>query len=208
MDSQGGGNVSFCPVENAAGIALGTCMVLDVRRNTWSQAASLPSPVSHASVAAVAEKVFILRQISSPPTFNNQFSVYDPSTNTRESRPHLPGNVSGNTEMACLVGVNNKVYVFGGGLRLALEYKPLSNQWVQLVPPNLRYVSHWGCCGVVMKSGNILICGGTTQGIKCDMIEEYNPSTKTWKTLDIYLPFKYQYPYTHVTSVRSQYVYG
>ena len=50
--------------QNAAGIALDTCMVLDVRRNTWSQVASLPSPVSDSSIAAVAEKVFILRQIS------------------------------------------------------------------------------------------------------------------------------------------------
>ena len=87
--------------------------------------------------------------------------------------------------MACLVGVNNKVYVFGGGLRLALEYNPLSNQWVQLVPPSLRYLSYVGCRGVVTKSGNILICGGTVYEDEGDMIEEYNPSTKKWKTLDI-----------------------
>ena len=184
---------------NAAGIALGTCMVLDVRHNTWSQVASLPNPMSDSSIAAVAEKVFILRNISLLHTFDNQFSVYDPSTNTHEPRSRLPGNMS-NTEGACLVGVNYKVYVFGGKQSLALEYNPLSNQWVQLAPPNLRYLSYMGCCRIVTKSGDILLYGGTTGG-RNDMIEEYNPSHKKWKTLDIRLPFEYDYFVAHVTTV-------
>ena len=149
--------------KTVAGKALDTCIVLDVRHNTWSQAASLPRPVRLASVAAVAGKAFILRQISLLPTLDDQFSVYDPLTNTHEPRHHLPGNVS-NTKGACMVGVNNKVYVFGGEHRLAFEYNPLSNQWAQLVPPNLRYLSYMGCCGVVTASGNILICGGAAKG--------------------------------------------
>ena len=90
-----------------------------------------------------------------------------------------------NTQGACLVSVNNKLYLLGGEQRLALEYNPLSNQWVELVPPNLRYFSASGCCGVVMKPGKIWLCGGSTEeGEERNVIEEYDTSTKEWKTLD------------------------
>ena len=181
---------------NAEGKRLDTCMVLDVNHNTWSQAASLPSPDYYILLATMAGHIFILPQTS----LNPQISVYDPSANTHTLLSCLPSN-AGNTWGAWLMGVNNKVYLFGGKQRLALEYNPFSDQWIQLVQPNLWY-SAYGC-GAAVKSGNILICGGSTEeGKECDMIEEYNPATNKWTTLSICVPSEYFKGSSQVTRIK------
>ena len=173
-------------------------MVLDVKHNTWSPAASLPSPLRKPLVAAVGGRIFTLPAYSC----GDWILSYDPLTNTHAPRAHLPGNVK-NTQGACLVGVNNNVYLLGGVQSLAWQYNPHSDHWVQLASPNLRYFLAIRCCGVAMKSGNILVCGGSTEkGKECNMIEEYNHSNTEWKTLDICLPFGYKIIWSHVTSVR------
>ena len=182
--------------ENDEKDALRTSMALDVRHGTWSSAGSLPWPMSKPLVAAVLGYVLIIPQTSA--LFAScQAWVYDPSSNIYSSLTPLPDNVS-MTRGACLLGVNSKVYLLGGAARLALEYNPLYEQWVRLKKPNLRYDKSRGYGVGVEKSGNILFCGGSTEGGKeQNMIEEYNHSTKEWKTLDICLPFHW----SHVTNV-------
>ena len=178
----------------ADGEASSVCEIFHVRHNEWSSAASLPVPLWKPLVAVLLGNIYILKRVyqleSTPKQDRTKMLVFEPSSNTYTHRVRLPSNIA-STEGACLVGVTDMLYLLGGEDRLAWQYNPHTDQWIQLVTPIAGYYTSIGGCAVE-RDNNILLCGGRTKGMReRNMIEEYSKVTQQWKVLDIRLPFEY-----------------
>ena len=163
------------------------CERLDVMRGEWSSAASLPKPLLHPLVAAAAGQVYILEQWSFSGTPNFLFVAYDPASDTHKEKTSLPEHVN-DTNLASLVGVADKIYLFGGRQKLALQYEPATEQWHELVSSTAMVSNEYYPFEYypIVRSTDILLCAGE----RCRSIS-YNVETKHWRVLDVCLPFRY-----------------
>ena len=160
------------------------CERLDVRRGVWSPAASLPKPLGYALVASAAGQVYILQgnslfQLETP---NFLFVEYDPASDSHKQKTSLPEHVN-DTLYASLVGVADKIYLFGCTQKLSLQYDPATEQWHKLVSPTAMVGTEYY---PFVRSTDILLC----KGEECKSIS-YNVETKLWEVLDFCLPFEY-----------------
>jgi N-acetylneuraminic acid mutarotase len=115
--------------------------------------------------------------------YSSQTDVYDPITNTWQTRASMP------TPRAFLNVVatpDGRVYAIGGGnlagpfLDTVERYDPTTDRWETLSPmPS----GHNGAMAAVGIDGMIYVFGGdasTTSG----SVTRYDPSTNTWQSLD------------------------
>ena len=174
------------------------CEWLDVRRGVWTPAASLPEPLGDQLVAAAAGRVYILQHCA---LYGSNFPLveYDPVSDTHTHKTSVPDDVS-DTQGSSLVGVANKIYLFGGEEKLALQYEPATEQWHQLVPFTAMVTMQNTGYYPMVKSADILLCV-TNPEYDCETYGEsdhsdsqrrtisYNVETKQWKILDFCLPF-------------------
>ena len=118
--------------------------------------------------------------------------VYDPATNTWETRQPMP--TARNHASAGMV--NNKIYVIAGRVGAAFitrasntgiveEYDPATDQWGALKAsmPNPRSASAWGTF-----KGRIYVAGGEERSTgpwqrTFRAVEAYDPRTNTWSIL-------------------------
>lgn len=118
--------------------------------------------------------------------------VYDPATNTWETRQPMP---TARNHAAAGV-VNNKIYVIGGRIGAAFitkasnigiveEYDPATDQWgvVKASMPNPRSAAAWGTYkGKIYVAGGEERSGGPWQRT-FRAVEAYDPRTNSWSTL-------------------------
>ena len=174
---------------------LAVCEKFHMADGVWSSAAPMLEPLWRPLVAAAAGKVYIVpRDFPS----STRIQVYDVTANTfswTAQLPQHPQNILG----ACLVAVDEKLYLLGGKQRLAVQYNPAVAQWTQLqLQPSATY--DWGCCGVV-HDGKLLLCGGDTTGEDKNLVEEFDINTQQWKTTRIKIPFAFTYWDSLVASI-------
>ena len=178
---------------------LAVCENLQMRESVWSSAASMMEPLSKPLVAVAAHKVYVVPRDSYTPP-GTQMQQYDPRVDSFSWVSQLPRHVE-DTSDACLVAGDDKLYLFGGSERLAIEYSPAANQWTQLISQPPAEYHFQGCCGVV-HDGKLLLCGGSTGGNDQNLVEEFDVRTQQWKTTDLKLPFPFFGAFSHVVTIR------
>ena len=195
---------------NAAAVALGNillvfggssridaCEKFHMTHFVWSSAAPMKETLYMPFVTTAGGKVFIVpRDITI--THGTKIQQYDPTADQFSWAAQLPDYIQ-STRYASLVAAADKLYLFGGHQRLAVQYSPAADQWVQLLSkPFARY--NWGCCAVV-RAGKILLCGGQKDDDAHNMVEEYDMETQQWKTANFKLPFHFWWRFSHVVSI-------
>ena len=122
---------------DASGQAVATVEVYDPATDSWTQRASLPSPLHHVNVAAVGSKLYVVGGLSgSSFTARGTTLEYDPGLDRWSSLTSMPG---GTERGASGVAVLDGRIVVAGGLRGdsvtdASVFDPETNAWSPLQP--------------------------------------------------------------------------
>jgi hypothetical protein len=150
---------------------LATAEIYDPVANTWSAAASMPTPrENHTATLLANGKVLVAGGFSGDTTTNPGPILYDPIANTWSAA--APDLLNGSGKMATLLK-NGKVLVVGSAS--AETYDPGSNTWA--ITGNLNGTHDYGPTLTVLPDGRALFAGGNfTTGIA----EIYDPATNAW----------------------------
>ncbi|WP_066401753.1 malectin domain-containing carbohydrate-binding protein [Flavisolibacter tropicus] len=167
------------------------CEIYDPATNTWTYAADMPFPVTHAGITVDGSKVyvsggFLLGSDGGPNT--DKLQIYDANTNTWSFGPSLPELCGGNA----LVRVGRKLHSFGGVMtdrqtgnpaHYVLDLDNINQGWVRKADMPLSRC-HFASAFV---GGKIYALGGQTghDGTIADVkyVQVYDPSTDTWTRL-------------------------
>lgn len=157
--------------------------VYDIQRNSWSQAAPLPSPRNSAAVAIIDGLIYVAGGRTMKGGNMAHLDRYDPVTDQWESLSAMPYTGGGiNGEVA-----GGRFYVFGGeelGVRgvegvfpHAVRYDPTTDQWQTL--PDMPTARHGHA--VVSLQGTLFTIGGGTRsatGATTATVEAFTPAGK------------------------------
>ncbi len=190
------GPTAWMPLDNA--------WEYDPGADAWKALAPLPTKRGAANAAVVGGKIYVIggagvhpgsRETALHPARPHRAlgtnEVYDPATNTWESRSTMPTA----RNHAAVGVVNNKVYVIGGRVGAAFitrasntdiveVYDPATDQWGPLLAPmpTPRSASAWGT-----HRGRIVVAGGESRTSKWSAtfraVEAYDPATNRWTIL-------------------------
>jgi N-acetylneuraminic acid mutarotase len=190
------GPTAWVPIDNA--------WEYEPTKDTWKALASLPTKRGSPNAAVVGGKIYVIggagihpgsKETAVHPARPHRSlgsnEVYDPATNTWETRQPMP-----TARNHAAVGVeNNRIYIIGGRIGAAFstrasntdiveEYDPATDQWGALKAPmpTPRSAVAWGT-----YKGKIYVAGGEER-IKpwqrtFRAVEAYDPRTNTWSTL-------------------------
>jgi N-acetylneuraminic acid mutarotase len=190
------GPTAWQPIDNA--------WEYDPAKDTWRALAPMPTKRGSPNAAAVGGKIYVIggagihpgsKETSLHPARPHRAvgtnEVYDPKTNTWETRSPMPTA----RNHAAVGVVNNKIYVIGGRIGAAFstrasntdiveEYDPATDQWgaVKMPMPTPRSAVAWGT-----HKGKIYVAGGEER-IKpwqrtFRAVEAYDPRSNTWSIL-------------------------
>jgi N-acetylneuraminic acid mutarotase len=161
--------------------------VYDTESNTWSQAASIPTPRNHMGAATVDGKIYVIGgRIGSGfilmSTNIGVNEVFDPEKNEWEPRAMLPTPRSG----IGVVVLNGIIHVLGGEewqhnragvFRQHEAYDPKRNRWYLL--PSMRFPRHGHAVGVVNNKiyaiSGANVAGGGGDHKELTYMEIYTP---------------------------------
>jgi len=190
------GPTAWVPIDNA--------WEYDPVKDTWRALAPLPTKRGSPNAAAVGGKIYVIGGASMHPGSKETAvhparphralgtnEVYDPKTNTWESRQSMPTA----RNHAAVGVVDNKIYIIGGRVGAALitrasntdiveEYDPATDQWGALKAPmpTPRSAVAWGT-----YKGKIYVAGGEERVKPWQRtfraVEAYDPRTNTWSIL-------------------------
>ena len=176
----------------------------DPANDSWKALAPVPTKRGSANAAVVNGKIYVIggaglhpgskETVVHPAKPHRSLSaneVYDPATNTWETRSSLPTP----RNHAAVGVVNNKVYIIAGRLGAAFitrasntdiveVYDPATDQWGDLKAPmpTARSASAWGT-----YNGKIYVAGGEQRTDKWQRtfraVEAYDPATNHWTSL-------------------------
>lgn len=177
----------------------------DPANDTWKALAPSPSKRGAAAAAAHNGKIYVIGGASTHPGSKETAAhparphrsvdtneVYDPATNTWETRQTMP-TARNHTYIGV---VNNKIYVIGGRIGAAFitrasnvgiveEYDPATDQWGALKASmlNPRSAGAWGT-----YKGKIYVAGGEERSSgpwqrTFRAVEAYDPATNRWTIL-------------------------
>jgi len=177
----------------------------DPAADTWKALAPMPSKRGSTSAAVVDGKIYVIggagvhpgsKEVSLHPARPHRAvgtnEVYDPATNTWESRSTMPTA----RNHAASGAVNGKIYVIGGRIGAAFitrasnvdiveEYDPATDQWGSLkapMPGGPRSASAWGT-----YQGRIYVAGGELRTSRLSAayreFEAYDPKANRWITM-------------------------
>lgn len=191
------GPTAWVPINNA--------WEYDPANDSWKALAPLPTKRGSPVAAVVGGKIYVIGGASTHPGSKETAvhparphrsvdtnEVYDPATNTWETRQTMP-----TARNHAFVGVvNNKIYVIGGRVGAAFitrasntgiveEYDPATNQWGALKASmlNPRSAGAWGT-----YKGKIYVAGGEERSTgpwqrTFRAVEAYDPATNLWSML-------------------------
>lgn len=190
------GPTAWVPIDNA--------WEYDPANDSWKALAPLPTRRGSPNAAAVGGKIYVIGGAglnpggketavhpARPQRVLGTNEVYDPATNTWESRSPMP-----TTRNHAAVGVvNGKIYVIGGRVGNAFitrasntdvveEYDPATDQWGPLKAPmpTPRSATAWGT-----YKGKIYVGGGEVRTDRLSAtyraVEAYDPAANRWTSL-------------------------
>jgi N-acetylneuraminic acid mutarotase len=158
---------------NAKGWIVGTNEEYDPTTDTWTFKASMPTPRYSFAIATYKNKIYCIGGISEykvpNATFTGVNEVYDPSTDTWETKSPLPSatyNVQANV-------VNDKIYIFTG--TAFWIYDPASDSWVMTPSQVTRNA---GGFASTVSDNKIYIIGGYYGTGKLNQI--YDIEAENW----------------------------
>jgi N-acetylneuraminic acid mutarotase len=190
------GPTAWVPINNA--------WEYDPASDAWKPLAPMPTKRGSPNAVAHKGKIYVIGGASVHPGSKESAvhparphravsanEVYDPATNTWETRQPMP---TARNHAAAGV-VNEKIYVIGGRIGAAYvgistptdiveEYDPATDQWgvVKARMPTPRSAVAWG-----VYRGRIFVAGGEAQAPQFMMafraVEAYDPSTNRWSSL-------------------------
>jgi len=173
--------------------------------DTWKALAPVPTKRGSPVAATVNGKIYVIGGASTHPGSKeigvlpvrphrsvDTNEVYDPATNTWQTRSTMPTA----RNHAAIGVVNNKIYVIGGRVGAAFmlvpasttdiveEYDPAADQWGALKRsmPTPRSAVSWGT-----YKGRIYVAGGEMRNANLwgafRSVEAYDPATNSWSIL-------------------------
>jgi N-acetylneuraminic acid mutarotase len=167
----------------------GTNEEYDPTTLTWTTKQSIPTPRSSSGIAVYQNKIYVIGgsngfdPATGLPILCSLNEVYDPLTDTWETRKPMPTNRS---QLSANV-VNGKIYLIGGRtggqystVDLNEVYDPETDSWTTKAPipyPVVLYAS-------AVVDGKIYIIGGQDEFAdpkNLDLVQIYDPSTDTWR---------------------------
>ena len=161
---------------------------LDLRKGTWTKCPDLLQGVAWPAVGCVDKSVFVIFPTSVLCKHERRGSevslqCFNTATSCWSFKTPLPDSVSDTTgtKAVTLAGL---LYLVGGSDRICVRYNPTIDAWT-VMARSLQ--QHWGGAALVMND-KIIICGGEKDRAGTDGIEEYDPSTNTWRLLSVKLP--------------------
>ncbi|TAK07939.1 hypothetical protein EPO44_03245 [bacterium] len=191
------GPAAWQPIDNA--------WEYDPANDTWKALAPMPTKRGSPVAVAVNGKIYVISGASTHPGSKEiavhparphrsvaANEVYDPATNTWETRSPMPSA----RNHAAVGVVNNKIYVIGGRIGAAFmavpasntdiveEYDPATDQWggLKAPMPTPRSAFAWGT-----YRGRIYVAGGEMRNAQSygtyRAVEAYDPATNRWSIL-------------------------
>jgi large repetitive protein len=167
------------------------CEIYDPTTNTWTYAADMPFPVTHAGITVDGNKVYVaggFLEGQSGGANSDKLQIYDAGTNTWSAGPSLPQKCGGNA----MVRVGRKLHSFGGLLEdrqtgnpahYVLDLDNLTAGWTTAAQAPLSRC-HFASAFV---AGKIYALGGQMghDGVFTDVkyVQVYDPSTDVWTRL-------------------------
>jgi N-acetylneuraminic acid mutarotase len=186
-------NPGWQPVDNA--------WEYDPANDTWKALAPMPTKRGSSNAVVHGGKIYVIGGASMHPGSKEPFihparphrsvstnEVYDPATNTWETRQPMP--TARNHAAAGMA--NNKIYVIGGrvgaafitrasSINIVEEYDPVTDQWgaLKAAMPTARSAVTFGT-----YRGKIYVAGGEDQDSRklsaFRAVEAYDPAANTW----------------------------
>jgi len=166
----------------------GTNLEYDPETLTWTTKQPAPTPRSQFAIAVYHNKIYVIGgsegydQSTDSHILSSLNEVYDPLTDTWESKTPMPTNRS---QLNANV-VDGKIYLIGGRtggqystVDLNEVYDPQTDSWTTKAPipyPVVQYAS-------VAVDGKIFVMGGQDEfadTVNLDVVQIYDPSTDTW----------------------------
>jgi N-acetylneuraminic acid mutarotase len=156
---------------------LSSVEVYDVKRNTWSPRASMPT--NRAWLGAAVGKNGKIYAIGGAPCQNcpglTTVEEYDPKKNQWTTKASMPTGRQG----LAVVSVGGRIYAIGGYdsgtyFTTVEEYDPATDTWRSRASMNYAR-QHFGV--VVGDNGRLYAIGHAAA------VEEYDPSTNTWRVV-------------------------
>jgi hypothetical protein len=157
----------------------------DFKTGDWAHEADAPVAVHHAGATALDGVFYMAGGRTDPERSSDEFSSYDPKTDTWKQLPDLPGGADSSVG---IVADRGKVVVFGGDDELdwkdgggsvsasAWAFDPRTGRWQRL--PDLEIERH--AFGAAVSGGRIYAVGGSY----CPGIKPGGPvGTKTIESL-------------------------
>lgn len=190
------GKPAWQPIDNA--------WEYDPAKDTWKALAPLPTKRGSLNAVVQGGKIYVIGGAgvypgskavdihpARPHLVLGTNEVYDPATNTWETRRPMP--TARNHAAAGMV--NNKIYVIGGRVGsgfitvgsntdIVEEYDPATDQWgaLKAAMPTPRSSVAWG-----IYKGKIYVAGGEIHNARMlgayRAVEAFDPATNTWTIL-------------------------
>jgi len=172
----------------ASGVTLGTNEEYDPATDTWTTKTPMPTPRYYFAVAVYQNKIYTFGGLTELPLQNNTYvgvtEVYDPATDTWETKTSMPTNRSA----LCANVVNGKIYLtsgivygpppsFSSKSDVTEVYDPETDSWTtkaSIPTPVCSYTS-------AVVNNKIYVIGGSKQYTtyaNCNQV--YDPETDTW----------------------------
>ncbi len=167
--------------------------VYDPVTNTWEQKTSMRIPRADLTACVVNDKIYLIggKIYSSTAPYYSETDVneiYDPATDTWETKTALPTAVQGYASAA----IDNKIYVIGGQRAPNAQGNPVivnsnqvydtqNDQWS--LAANLPAIASYGAAGATvgfMAPTRLHFVGGYFAKDFSGKTQVYNPETNTW----------------------------
>jgi N-acetylneuraminic acid mutarotase len=156
-----------------------TALEYDPSTSTWKSIKALPHATAASGVASFGGKIYVIGGIDADGIVLDLVQEYDPSLDAWSNKLPMPTK----REHVGVTVLDSLIYVVSGrvgdqSFKKLEAFSPASNRWYTLPDmPTAR-----SDIGFAHAKGRLYAMGGEKPGI-FDANEEYNPSTRTWKSV-------------------------
>ena len=163
---------------------------LDLKTMTWRTCPDMLQGLVFPIVGCIKANVYVILKTNAANKNERRGSeislqCYNTETSIWNFKAPLPDGVT-STWGAYAVTIKDLLYVVGGDGMICTSYNPALDTWTILSPTLEPH-----CDGAALvRNGKIVICGGGKDYSGSDDIEEFDPTTNTWRLLPVKLPAK------------------